>query len=97
VAGLLGGWFVFVTIGFTSRLYFDQLQAAVSMSDLLGGLFKGFVFGFLVASVGCMRGLQTKTGASAVGTSTTSAVVTSIVLVAIGNGIFAVIYFYLGI
>jgi phospholipid/cholesterol/gamma-HCH transport system permease protein len=44
-----------------------------------------------------MRGLQTRTGASAVGTSTTSAVVTSIVLVAIGNGIFAIIYYYLGI
>ena len=57
----------------------------------------GIVFGILVAGVGCLRGLQTRIGASAVGDSTTSAVVSGIVLIAIADGIFAVVYYYLGV
>jgi phospholipid/cholesterol/gamma-HCH transport system permease protein len=97
VAGLLGGLLVFVSLGYPVSLYIDQLQQFIALKDLLSGLFKGFVFGLIVAAVGCMRGLQTTTGASAVGRSTTSAVVSSIVLVAIGDGIFAIIYYHLGI
>ncbi len=96
VAGLLGGLIVFMSLGYPAGMYFDQLEQSISLNDLLGGLIKGFAFGFVVAAVGCMRGLQTSTGASAVGRSTTSAVVTSIVLVAIGDGIFAIVYYYLG-
>jgi phospholipid/cholesterol/gamma-HCH transport system permease protein len=39
--------------------------------------------------------LQTKTGASAVGVSTTSAVVSGIILIVITDGVFSVIYYYL--
>ncbi len=57
---------------------------------------KSFVFGILVAGIGCLRGLQTKTGAAAVGESTTSAVVSGIILIAITDGIFSVVYYFLG-
>lgn len=97
VAGLLGGLAVFVSIGYPVQVYFDQLSGAISLTDLVGGLVKGFAFGFFVAAIGCMKGLQTTTGASAVGRSTTSAVVTSIVVVAVGDGLFAIIYYSLGI
>ena len=50
------------------------------LNDFLGGMTKAFVFGILVSGIGCLRGLQTKIGASAVGESTTSAVVSGIVL-----------------
>jgi len=50
-----------------------------------------------VAGVGCLRGLQTTTGASAVGESTTSAVVSGIILIAILDGVFAVLFYSLGI
>jgi len=50
-----------------------------------------------VAGIGCLRGLQTGTGATAVGQSTTSAVVSGIILITITDGIFALIYYYLGV
>lgn len=56
-----------------------------------------FFFGILVAAIGCLRGLQTKTGASAVGESTTSAVVSGIILIVIADGVFSIIYYYLSV
>jgi phospholipid/cholesterol/gamma-HCH transport system permease protein len=55
------------------------------------------VYGIVVAGIGCLRGLQTTTGASAVGQSTTSAVVSGIVLIAIVDGVFAVVFYALGL
>jgi phospholipid/cholesterol/gamma-HCH transport system permease protein len=60
-------------------------------------MLKSFAFGLIVALVGCLRGLQTGTGAESVGLSTTSAVVTSLVLIVVADGIFALIYYYLNI
>ncbi len=94
--GLMGGSVVMLSLGFPLITYFNQVQYAVTYGSLLGGLFKSFVFGILVAGIGCLRGLQTKTGATAVGDSTTRAVVSGIVLIAIADGIFSVAYYYLG-
>ena len=58
---------------------------------------KSFVFAIAIAGIGCLRGLQTAAGASAVGDSATRAVVSGIVLIVIIDGIFAVIYFVLDI
>ena len=88
---------MFASLGFPLVTYWNQITGQVGYSDLLGGLFKAFVFGIIIAAVGCVRGLQTKTGASAVGDSTTRAVVTGILLVVVGDGIFAVLYYQLGI
>jgi phospholipid/cholesterol/gamma-HCH transport system permease protein len=51
----------------------------------------------MIAGIGCLRGLQTGTGASAVGDSATKAVVSSIIAIVLADGVFAVVYFYLGI
>jgi len=51
----------------------------------------------LVSGIGCLRGLQAASGASAVGDSTTRSVVNSIVIIVIVDGIFAVMFFALGI
>ncbi len=51
----------------------------------------------IVATVGCLRGLQTRTGAGAVGESATSSVVSGIVLIAVADGIFAVLFYIVGI
>jgi phospholipid/cholesterol/gamma-HCH transport system permease protein len=95
LVGLMGGSVVLLSLGFPLITFFHQLQSAVSYGSPVGGLVKSFFFGIIVAAVGCMRGLQTKSGASAVGESTTSAVVSSIILIVVTDGIFSVIYYYL--
>ncbi|MCZ6563389.1 MAG: MlaE family lipid ABC transporter permease subunit [Deltaproteobacteria bacterium] len=95
--GLVGGAVVLLSLGFPLITYINQVLSAVTFGDLLGGLVKSFVFGILVAGIGCLRGLQTGTGASAVGESTTRAVVTGLLFIIITDGIFSVVYYYLGI
>jgi len=95
--GLMGGSVVMLSLGFPLITYLHQIQYAVTYGSLVGGLVKAFVFGILVAGIGCLRGLQAKTGATAVGESTTSAVVSGIILIAITDGIFSVVYYYLGV
>jgi phospholipid/cholesterol/gamma-HCH transport system permease protein len=95
LVGVMGGSVVLLSLGFPLMTFFRQLQSAVSYGSPVGGLVKSFFFGILVAAIGCLRGLQTKSGASAVGESTTSAVVSAIILIVITDGIFSVIYYYL--
>jgi phospholipid/cholesterol/gamma-HCH transport system permease protein len=95
--GVMGGSIVLLSMGYSLGVYFKRIISMVTYVDLFGGLFKSIVFGLLVAGVGCLRGLQTEIGASAVGESTTRAVVGGIVLIVATDGIFAVIYYYLGI
>lgn len=97
MAGILGGLLVFVFLGYPVATYWSQMSETVGLNDFLGGMAKGFFFGIVVAGIGCLRGLQTKTGASAVGDSTTSAVVSCIVFVSVGDGLFALLYYALGI
>ena len=97
MVGLVGGGLVMLTFDVPLVTYFHQVTSAVSLSDLFGGLFKAAVFGLLVAGVGCLRGLETRSGASAVGQSTTRAVVSAIILIVVADGVFAVLYFHLGI
>jgi phospholipid/cholesterol/gamma-HCH transport system permease protein len=95
--GVLGGGAVYLCLGFPPATYVDQILSIADGWDLMGGLIKSLVFGLLVAGVGCLRGLKTKTGAMAVGESTTAAVVNGIVLIIITDSIFSVLYFYLGV
>ncbi len=95
--GLIGGAVVMLSLGFPLVTYIIQVKSAVTVGDLIGGLSKSFVFGIVVAAIGCLRGLQTKSGAGAVGESTTRAVVSGLVLITIVDGIFAVVFYCLGI
>ena len=95
--GLIGGAVVMRSLGFPLVTYVIQIKSAVTVGDLVGGLGKSFVFGVVVAAIGCLRGLQTKSGAGAVGESTTRAVVSGLVLITIVDGIFAVVFYFLGI
>jgi phospholipid/cholesterol/gamma-HCH transport system permease protein len=95
--GLVGGALVMLSFDIPFGLFRKELFSFVTLTDFLGGMAKTFVFGLIVACVGCLRGLQTRSGAAAVGLSTTSAVVTAIVLVVVADGIFAVVYYHLDI
>ncbi|MHC4187872.1 MAG: MlaE family ABC transporter permease, partial [Planctomycetota bacterium] len=94
--GLIGCGMVMASLGFPFVTFMNRIQQACSLSDFTGGMIKTFVFGMIIAVVGCLRGLQTKTGASAVGDSATKAVVTSIIAIVIVDGVFAVVYYYIG-
>jgi len=95
--GLLGGSTVMLTYEIPYNAYMRQTFSFVAPSDFLGGIAKSFVFGLIIAAVGCLRGLQTESGPAAVGQSTTRAVVTSLVLIVVADGLFAIAYYYLDI
>jgi phospholipid/cholesterol/gamma-HCH transport system permease protein len=90
LVGLLGGAMVMTMFDVSSLQFYTQLHAAVTAGDLALGVVKAATFGLTIAAVGCHRGLRTGAGASAVGLSATRAVVTSIVLVVVIDGLFAV-------
>ena len=95
--GLIGCGLVMVGIGFAPITFINQIQQAATLTDLFSGLVKTFVFGALIAGIGCFNGLRTGTGASAVGDSATRAVVTSIIAIVLVDGVFAVIFYFIGI
>ena len=95
--GIIGGSVVLLSLGYPLTTYIDRIIYSADYIDLLGGLLKSLAFGLIVAGIGCSSGLQTKTGASAVGVSTTKAVVSGFILIILTDGLFSVVYFYLGI
>ena len=97
VAGLIGAGLVVMSLGFPLTTYLQQVQQASSLTDVLGGLAKAGVFGLLIAGIGCLRGMQTGAGAQEVGTSATRAVVGGIFLIVVADGLFAVLFYTLGI
>lgn len=97
VVGVFGGAIVLMSMGFSPETYYYQVVYAATYVDFLGGIFKCFAFGLIIAGVGCARGLQTRIGAAAVGESATRSVVSGIILIIVADGTFAVIYYFLGI
>jgi phospholipid/cholesterol/gamma-HCH transport system permease protein len=95
--GLVGGALVMLTFEIPIATYYKQAVSFATLTDFTGGLAKSLVFGVLIAGIGCLRGLQTETGASAVGVSATNAVVSGIILIVFVDGVFAVVYYYLGV
>jgi phospholipid/cholesterol/gamma-HCH transport system permease protein len=95
--GLIGGAVVMHSFGFPYITFVNQLLTIVKFNDMAGGMFKSIVFGIIFSGVGCYKGLLTTTGAGAVGDSTTKAVVNTIILVSIFDGIFSVLFYYMGI
>lgn len=96
-AALAGGAVVMLSMGFPLATFTSRVFLNTTMLDVTGGLIKALVFSILVAGAGCMRGMSTGAGAGAVGRSTTGAVVSGIILIAVADGIFAVAYYLLGI
>jgi phospholipid/cholesterol/gamma-HCH transport system permease protein len=80
--GLIGGC---VAAVFSLRLgvveFWTRAIKILEFSDLMQGLMKSIVYGFLLATVGCFKGMTVRGGTQGVGRATTQAVVVSSVLI----------------
>lgn len=91
VVGIFGGALVMASFDVGFLQFYNQLLRAVGAADFLIGIAKAAVFGLAIAAIGCERGLSTGAGATSVGLSATSAVVTSIVWIIVIDGVFTIL------
>lgn len=74
--GIYGGYLISIYVfGMSPQAYFDPMQGNVTLFDFNTGLIKAFVFGILISSISCYKGMTTYGGAAGVGRATTSSVV----------------------
>ncbi|MFN9096217.1 MAG: ABC transporter permease [Alphaproteobacteria bacterium] len=97
LAGLTGMTVVMQSLGFPWSAVSNQLQQWLALGDLMGGLFKSCCFGLVIAAIGCRAGLSAGFGPRAVGDAATAAVVGGIVAIVAMDGVFAILFFRLGI
>lgn len=82
--GIAGGALVSVTLlGLNASSYFHNSYRALVYADVIQGLTKPLFSGFIIATVGCYFGMNTKGGTQGVGKATTQAVVVSSVFIII--------------
>jgi phospholipid/cholesterol/gamma-HCH transport system permease protein len=80
--GTLGGGLISVTmLGLDASQYFHMAYQYLRYPDILEGLLKPVIFGFIIATIGCYFGMSTRGGTQGVGRSTTQAVVYSSILI----------------
>ena len=91
IAGLVGGALVLETMHVPQTVYWQHVTSISTVSMILFGLVKSMGFGLLVGLIGCAAGMRTKSTADGVGHAATSAVVGSIVAIAVSDGLIAVI------
>jgi phospholipid/cholesterol/gamma-HCH transport system permease protein len=94
--GILGGLFVgIIGMDLTVQSYMQQTKESLEVFDVVSSLFKSTCFAAMIAGISCHRGFQAKGGAAAVGSATTSAVVSSIFLIIIADSAFAIMLHYI--
>ncbi|ADI83773.2 MlaE family ABC transporter permease [Geobacter sulfurreducens] len=82
---LLGGYIIAAGYDINLLMYWKSLPQFMVFQDLIEGVMKPFVFGTLIALIGCYVGLSTSGGAEGVGTSAKRAVVLSSVMVLVAD------------
>lgn len=86
--GMIGGGLIshlHPTIFISYATYLDSLKTALQFKEISTGLIKSFVFGGLIALVGCYTGFMTSGGARGIGRATTRAVVLSFMLILVAD------------
>lgn len=82
IIGIFGGYLVAVfKLGFNPYVYLQGTWDALRLDDVVSGLIKASVFGFIVTLMGCYHGYHSKGGAQGVGSATTNAVVSASILI----------------
>jgi phospholipid/cholesterol/gamma-HCH transport system permease protein len=86
VIGIGGGWAVSMGLyDLPSSMFITSVRDGITANDIIGGIIKPLVFGFLMGTVACYKGLKTEGGTVGVGRSTTSAVVMASIVVIISD------------
>ncbi len=84
--GVFGGFLIGVyKLGFNASSYISSSWEFLEPDDVISGLVKAAVFGFLIALMGCYHGYHSRGGAQGVGAATTNAVVSASILILIFN------------
>ncbi|MDS4011528.1 MAG: ABC transporter permease [Defluviicoccus sp.] len=82
IIGIFGGFIVAVyKLGFNPANYLQNTFEALHVDDVVSGLVKAAVFGFIISLMGCYHGYTSRGGAQGVGQATTSAVVSASILI----------------
>jgi len=82
ILGVMGGYLIgTLKLGFVSAAYLDSTWDVLEVMDVVSGLVKAAVFGFIIALMGCWCGYNSRGGAQGVGLATTSAVVAASILI----------------
>jgi phospholipid/cholesterol/gamma-HCH transport system permease protein len=94
IIGVFGGYLVGVyKLGFNPEAYLNRTHQYLETIDVVSGLVKAAVFGFLVALMGCYHGYYSRGGAQGVGQATTYAVVSASVLILVANYLITATFF----
>ena len=92
--GVFGGYLVATyKLNFNSAVYIKQPFTYLELDDVISGLIKAAAFGFIITLMGCYHGYNSKGGAEGVGSATTTAVVSSSILILIINYILTALLF----
>jgi phospholipid/cholesterol/gamma-HCH transport system permease protein len=82
ILGVFGGFLVATQkLGFTPDTYLTSTLTNLRSDDVVSGLIKAAVFGFIIALMGCFHGYRSRGGAQGVGAATTAAVVSASILI----------------
>jgi len=82
ILGVMGGYIIAtLKLGFNQATYLHNTLDILQSADVVSGLAKAAVFGFLIALMGCFQGYNSRGGAQGVGAATTAAVVAASILI----------------
>ncbi|MEO0036753.1 MAG: hypothetical protein RLZZ501_2776 [Pseudomonadota bacterium] len=94
IIGVFGGYLVGVyKLNFNSATYITRTWDYLEALDVISGLAKAAVFGFLITLLGCYNGYYSKGGAQGVGAATTNAVVSSAIMILVFNYLITALFF----
>jgi phospholipid/cholesterol/gamma-HCH transport system permease protein len=92
--GIMGGYLVGITrLDFNAAAYLKNTADFLQPWDVISGMIKGAVFGFIVATMGCYYGMTSGRGAQGVGRATKTAVVAASVMILAANYLLTELFF----
>lgn len=94
IIGILGGYLVGVYyLNFNAANYIRNTLESMVTWDIISGLIKGAIFGFVICLMGCYQGYFSKGGAEGVGRATTNSVVASSIMILLLDGVLTFLLF----